>query len=148
MEKKFTPKIKSTALVTLFTLLFTLLLNSSFLFAQYCTPTHNSPASEHITRVVVDVVDNSSTGSVSIADYTAQIANIGLGCTNAIQVDIQNTWAGTVDLRVYIDWNDNDNFTDANEIAVIESATVAGGASHTFNSTISVPITASTGTIE
>lgn len=97
-------------------------------FAQfplpYCGPMTFTSNVEPITLVDFAGINNSSSalvgqdnGTTIIAheDYTAIIGNVTAGSTYPITLKGNTDGAFTTRLRVYIDWNQNNDFTDAGE---------------------------------
>lgn len=84
---------------------------------NYCASNGNSIADEYISRVQLGSIDNSSGASSSgYANFTAQSTNLAKGSSNTITVT--PTWTGTVyneGYSVFIDYNQDGDFTDAGE---------------------------------
>jgi hypothetical protein len=105
-----------------------LLMASSMVFAQfpapYCGPLTFTTNVEPITLVNFAGINNSTSalvgpdnGTTIVAheDFTAMIGNVTAG--NSYQITLKGNTDGnfTTKLRVYIDWNQNNNFTDLGE---------------------------------
>jgi|GEM_PF-5102757 len=100
----------------------------SNLNAAYCTAS-GSNQFVHITRVAIGDIDN-STGGTSYSDYTAQSTSVTQGDTGvSITISCNQTYAYS-DLGVWIDWNQNEDFTDAGERMVCSGDCTGNG---TFN---------------
>lgn len=110
---------------------------------NYCASKGNSVADEWIQRVVFGSINNTSGSNGGYRDYTNLSTTVSKGSSQTIT--IYPAWAGTIyneAYTVFIDWNRDGDFNDANETVFSRSATNASSVS----GTISVPSTASTGT--
>ncbi|WP_374442625.1 M4 family metallopeptidase [Epilithonimonas sp.] len=91
---------------------------------EYCTSQSTNTADERIKRVVFNTIDNSSTGTTGYEDFTSISTQITEG--NTYPISITPAWASTnysEGYAVYIDWNADGDFNDANEKALTISAT-------------------------
>lgn len=91
---------------------------------EYCNSAGNSTNDEKIKRVVFGTIDNTSTGSVGYEDFT----NLSTEVTESktYQISITPVWTGTVyneGYTVFIDWNADGDFDDANEKAFTQAST-------------------------
>ncbi len=97
-------------------------------FAQfplpYCGPMTFTSNVEPITLVNFAGINNTSSALVGAAngttiiaheDYTAIIGNVTAGSTYPITLKGNTDGGFTTNLRVYIDWNQNNDFTDSGE---------------------------------
>lgn len=139
------------------TLLFTLLVSFSG-FAQfplpYCPQTFTSNV-EPITLVNFAGINNTSsalvgqdngTTIIALEDYTAIIGNVTAGSSYPITLKGNTDGGFTTYLRVYVDWNQNNDFTDAGEsydVGTIVNSTGADAVQLVGN--IAVPPSALTG---
>lgn len=82
---------------------------------------------------------NNPTGSSGYGDYTAQSTNLSLSSTNSIIVT-NSSGDGLINLSIWIDWNQDGDFTDTDEEILCG---IDNGGAGTF--TINVPTTASLG---
>ena len=108
----------------------------------YCTSQGNSIADEYIGRVQIGTINNVSGGVTGYEDYTSISTNLTKG--SSATITITPTWTGTTyseGYAVFIDYNQNGDFTDSGEtvwsLAPTSSTPVTG--------TFTVPTTASTG---
>ena len=85
----------------------------SNLNAAYCAAS-GSNQFVHITRVAIGTIDN-STGGTSYSDFTAQSTSVTQGETNVSITTACNYSFGFTDLGVWIDWNQDEDFADADE---------------------------------
>ncbi|PIY10819.1 MAG: hypothetical protein COZ18_05320 [Flexibacter sp. CG_4_10_14_3_um_filter_32_15] len=111
--------------------------------SNYCASKGNSVADEWIQRVTFGSINNTSGSNGGYKDYTNLSTTVSKGSNQTIT--IYPAWSRTVyneAYRVFIDWNRDGDFNDANETVFSRSATNATSVS----GTISVPATASTGT--
>ncbi|TNE79217.1 MAG: DUF5011 domain-containing protein [Bacteroidetes bacterium] len=111
---------------------------------DYCTPNSGLLSAEiGISHVSLAGINQFSTiGEKAYTDYTenGQVAQLGLGEQYSIEI-ARNATNQTATRKVWIDWNQDGDFTDANELVSSEIAanTLA------FTSTIQVPTTAALG---
>jgi len=103
---------------------------------EYCTSAGTSTADEKIKRVVFGTIDNTSTGTAGYEDFTPISTNV----TESVSypISITPTWTSTVyneAYTVFIDWNADGDFDDANEKAF----TQAGTKNTPVTGTITVP---------
>ncbi len=112
----------------------------------YCATTYTNQTDDWISNVSFNTIDNSSGTEEpdGYADYTAQITIVDPGSSHTVSVDVvvngpwvQNTW-------VWIDWNQNCNFTDLGEaIDLGETPGISG--TFTLSSSITIPADALAG---
>ncbi len=105
---------------------------------SYCPSSGSSASPVAIGRVTIANLDNSS-GKNTYSDFTNLTANMSGGQTYSITITTDSTFWDTY-TRVYIDYNLDGDFNDANEIAFqdfIDNGTITG--------TITVPATAENG---
>lgn len=108
----------------------------------YCASQGNSVADELIARVQFAGIDNSSTGGTGYTNFTAISGNVVRGTGYSISVTPQ--WTGSKyneGYAVYIDWNQDGDFSDSGETAWTRSATQTTP----VTGTITVPATAALG---
>jgi len=103
----------------------------------YCTA--SGGCDEYISRIQFNTIDNSS-GCSQYADYTSIVTELEIGETYVLTVTNPNPYSSD-QVGVWIDWNQNEVFTDAGEFFTAQSS--GGGAS--FTSSILVPETATSG---
>ncbi len=86
--------------------------------APYCNVTFSN-AVEPITRVTFAGIDNQSpaavNGSPALEDFTAIVGNVTQGDTLPISVKGNTAGSFTTKIRVYFDWNQDGDFSDAGE---------------------------------
>lgn len=102
----------------------------------YCAASANITTAEHITRVKVGSIDNTS-ASGGYGNYTNQTTNMIPGQSYPMTVTPSVSWA-TSKLSVWVDWNRDGDFEDSGE------ATVANG-SGPYQLNLSVPLGATVG---
>ncbi|QBZ98413.1 T9SS type A sorting domain-containing protein [Flavobacterium sangjuense] len=92
--------------------------------APYCGPMTFTSAVEPITLVNFAGINNSSSATVGASngttifaheDYTAIVGNVTAGSAYPITLKGNTDGAFTTKLRVFIDWNQNNVFTDSGE---------------------------------
>ncbi|MBD81104.1 MAG: hypothetical protein CL840_19455 [Crocinitomicaceae bacterium] len=110
--------------------------------AQYCTPTHSSTW-DGITKVTSTGsainINKSTTASATHKNYTST-DSISTGPGRTINLSISHYRA----LAVWVDWNDDGDFTDTGEQMYRDVTNVGGG---TTNLSFTVPVTTSTGSL-
>lgn len=109
--------------------LFLLCLTTLNTYSQYCASNGNSTADEYIGRVQLNSIDNSSgpgTTSTGYSNFTSISTDLTRGLNYTIT--ITPTWTGTTyreAYRVWIDYNQDGDFTDAGEQVVSIARTTA-----------------------
>jgi len=138
--KKTTQNLLSYVIAILF---LTLLSNVSY--AQYCASNGNSTTDEYIGRVQLNTIDNSSgagTTSTGYSNFTA--ISTTLDTSTGYTITITPTWTGTTyseGYSVWIDYNQDNDFTDAGEQVFSNAASASTPVSGTFT----VPASATAG---
>ncbi|MFT3793688.1 reprolysin-like metallopeptidase [Flavobacterium sp.] len=108
----------------------------------YCTSAATNTNDERIGRVVFGTINNPSTGTAGYENFTALSTNVTRGTSNTIT--ITPTWTGTVyseGYAVFIDYNQDGDFTDSGETVYTRSATTTTPVSGSFT----IPATAALG---
>ncbi len=107
----------------------------------YCASNGNNTNDEYIQRVQIGSINNATGASAGgYGDYTNLSTNLSSNNT----ITITPRWTGTVyaeGYAVFVDWNRDGDFNDANELAYSRSATTATPISGSFT----VPTGASSG---
>jgi len=109
---------------------------------SYCTSQGNNTNDERIGKVVFGTISNTSTGTAGYENFTAQSTNALLG--TAYSITITPTWTGTVyaeGYAVWIDYNQDGDFTDAGETVWTKTAATTTPVS----GSITIPATATLG---
>ncbi|MFM7511503.1 MAG: GEVED domain-containing protein [Bacteroidota bacterium] len=109
------------------------LVNLSPSSACYCAAGATSTSFEKISNVTFGTINNNSTSTAGYENFLTQSTNVIAGQTLPISVSISNAFASD-EVRVWIDFNQDGDFTDAGE-AVYTSARGVGP--HVGNITIS-----------
>ncbi len=99
----------------------------------YCTAGATSTSFEKISNVTFGTINNNSTSTAGYENFLTQSTNVIAGQTLPISVSISNAFSSD-EVRVWIDFNQDGDFTDAGE-AVYTSARGVGP--HVGNITIS-----------
>ncbi|KAF0196253.1 MAG: Uncharacterized protein FD166_2555 [Bacteroidetes bacterium] len=111
-------------------------------FTGYCIPAPTSVDGSGITRVVFSTVNNPSGDETGhYGNYTALVGNVGQGMT--IPVDITFATGYTYDTKIWIDWNDDLDFTDSGEEVFFGTSLSTNPT--TLNATFVVPVSATLG---
>ncbi len=101
---------------------------------NYCASNGNSIADEFISRVQIGSINNSSSANSSgYADFTSISTDLGQG--DATTITITPTWTGTTyneGYSVWIDYNQDGDFTDSGEQVWTQSATSSTPVSGSF----------------
>jgi len=107
----------------------------------YCASNGNNTSDEYIQRVQLGSINNASGASAGgYGDYTSLSTNLASSNT----ITITPAWTGTVyaeGYAVWIDWNRDGDFGDANELVFSNAATTATSVSGSFG----IPAGASAG---
>ncbi|MFD2563756.1 fibronectin type III domain-containing protein [Aquimarina rubra] len=110
---------------------------------NYCASNGNSTADEYIGNVQLGTINNASgAGSGGYTDFTSISTSIAKG--DSYTITVTPTWTGTVyseGYSVWIDYNQNGDFTDAGEQVWTQAATQTTPVSGTFT----VPASATNG---
>ena len=109
---------------------------------QYCDSQGNSANDEYISNVKVGSINNAS-GAQLYSDFTSVSTNLTKGSSNTIT--ITPAWTGSAyseGYAVWIDYNNDGDFTDSGEQVFSKAASSATVASGSFT----VPTSATTGT--
>jgi hypothetical protein len=99
----------------------------------YCASKGNSVADEWINRVVLGSINNTSGANAGYKDYTALSTSLVKGSTYSITV--YPAWSGSVyseGYAVWIDFNNDGDFTDAGETVFTKAASTATSAVGSF----------------
>ncbi len=99
----------------------------------YCSASGGSD--EYITGVEFGSISNLGTGADNYTDYSAMSTDVDAGNTYPMTITIGSVYAAD-DIGVWIDWNQDDDFEDANENPVCVAEIGLGG---TYNYSINVP---------
>lgn len=109
----------------------------------YCASNGNNVSDEYIGRVQFGSIDNASGDGNGYSDFTSQTATVAKG--SSTNITITPTWTGTVyseGYSVWIDFNQDGDFTDAGEQVFSQNATQTTPVSGTIN----IPSSALSGT--
>lgn len=102
----------------------------------YCASSGNSTSDEKIKRVQIGTIDNASTSSAGYEDFSYLSTEVKKGST--YDITITPDWSGTIyneGYAVYVDWNNDGDFSDAGETAF----TKAASKTNPVTGTITVP---------
>ncbi len=91
-----------------------LLVNVNTPSACYCAAGATALIDEKISRVRFNTIDNASTSTAGYENFTTISTDVVQGAVIPMTVDISNFFAGDL-VRVWIDLNQNGNFTDPGE---------------------------------
>lgn len=114
---------------------------------SYCSSTFTNTTDDWISNVSLGAINNSSGqgGASSYEDFTTSSTDLDIGSTYTVSVDVtvngnwlQQTW-------VWIDWNQNCDFTDPGESFDL-GVTPGTAGTHTLSTSITVPAGALLGT--
>lgn len=83
----------------------------------YCSASATGCCYNYIENVQMGSINNPNNSSSSYADYSSQITTVIIGSSYSIAITSQ---ADTVNnyCRVFVDWNQDGDFTDANELVL------------------------------
>ncbi|MCZ7556665.1 MAG: T9SS type A sorting domain-containing protein [Bacteroidia bacterium] len=138
-----TPNLRSiTALLGSVAVLFLVLTSSAS--AQYCTAgsTYCGGGDEQISNVTVAGINNNSgCGTGGYSDYTATVTPGAMTAGSSYPISVTNLYAYTGDqVNVWVDWNNNNVFTDAGEAFLLSTTNNA-----LFTGNITCPVGTLTG---
>lgn len=117
-------------------------LTTSSATVTYCASQGNNTSDEYINRVRFNTIDNTSGNNGGYADYTSVSTFVETG--SSYTITINPTWTGTVyreAYNVWIDFNQDGDFTDAGEAVYTRNRTTASQVS----GTVAIPTSALTG---
>ncbi|MGH2667307.1 reprolysin-like metallopeptidase [Flavobacterium sp.] len=106
---------------------------TSVVTITYCASQGNSVADELIGRVQIGTINNASTGGTGYTNFTAISTNLTKGASTTITVT--PTWTGSAyaeGYAVFIDYNQDGDFTDAGELVWSKAAATTTPATGTF----------------
>jgi len=109
--------------------------------ANYCASASTNVNDEYISRVQLNTIDNTSAGQF-YSDFTA--VSTDLEKSTQYTITITPTWPGTVydeGYAVWVDYNQNGDFTDAGELVFSKAASKTTPVSGSFT----IPSTATDG---
>ncbi len=106
-------------------------ITSSKGYRDYCSA--SGGGDEYISGVVFQEINNTGTGASGYSDYTDQVAGIDAGNTYTLTVTNGKPY-GLDDWGVWIDWNQDGDFDDANENVVCVSS--EGGSNVSWDITV------------
>lgn len=92
----------------------------------YCASQGNNVSDEFINRVQLGSIDNTSGSNGGYADFTSQSTSLATG--SSYTVTVTPTWTGTLyneGYSVWIDYNQDGDFSDAGEQVATQSPTQA-----------------------
>lgn len=108
----------------------------------YCASKGNSTSDEKIGKVVFGTISNTSTGTAGYENFTSLVTNVNKGSTYTIMITPK--WTSTTyneGYAVFIDYNQDGDFTDAGEKVYSKAASKTNPVS----GSITIPATALTG---
>lgn len=106
--------------------------------ANYCGADH-STENEAITLVSLGTI-NKTSGWASNNDFTSESTDLEIGSSYPMTVDCNYTWASGSGCGIWIDWNRDGDFGDADEVVYTISL-----ATDPYTTTVTVPAHASSG---
>ncbi len=115
-------------------------------YSQYCTSNGNTSYQTSTTRVVFNTIDNSTGKPAAYSDYTGISTSVNAGSAYSLSIQLNTDGNYTVYSKVWIDWNQDNDFDDAGEEYDLGSATnVSNGATSNSPLSVTVPATAVAG---
>lgn len=104
----------------------TVVSNSVQITIAYCLP-NPLPSSEyeHITNVTVGTDINNTTGGSNYAFYPTPVANLSIGEPTEVSITIANGYLSD-NVFLFIDWNQDKDFSDANEVITLNYTAASG----------------------
>lgn len=111
-------------------------------YTGYCIPAPSSVDGNGITNVTMGSINNTTgTEAGNYGDYSAMVTNAVQGANLGIDITLETGY--TYDLWVWVDWNDDLDFTDPGEEFFLGTSTANNPT--TFNGSILVPSGATLG---
>ncbi|RKR81688.1 putative secreted protein (Por secretion system target) [Mucilaginibacter gracilis] len=112
----------------------------------YCASGPSSSADSRINNFTLSNINNTpAPGCTTYSDYTSLTATLEQGKTYPLSLTVGTCGANFNKIaKVFIDWNENGNFTDAGEL--VATSGVINGVG-TFNTNITVPATVVPGNV-
>jgi hypothetical protein len=130
-----------------------IVMSSSSLLAQYCTPpSYLDGPWTAISNVTCNGINHDTGNSEGYADYSSsEVATVAQG--ESVNFDFEHyydpslvsSFDGAVELRVWIDWNQDEDFDDAGETVISTQVDYGGSAYTTSAHSFSVPSGAALG---
>ena len=112
----------------------------------YCDSYGETSYDDGVTLVSFNTINNSSGKPSGYSDYTSQSTDVGLGNSYDLTVNLNTDGDYTEYAAVWIDWNQNGDFTDSGEEYDLGSVTdTDDGATSNSPLSITVPATATLG---
>ena len=116
----------------------------------YCNSAASSSAGTRIDQVIIDNDSNSVTnppGCTTYTDYSGKTIRLQASRAASFSIQLSSCDASTAQrvVKVYIDYNNNGNFTDSGELVLV-SPVLPGGTTTWSAGTISLPAGLITGT--
>lgn len=112
------------------------------LYTGYCTPAPSSVDGLGITNVTVGTINNNSGAETgNYGNYAAMSTDIAINST--VNVAIRYETGYTYDTKIWVDWNDDLDFTDAGEN--VYTGTSLDDDPTTLNASFTVPVGVATG---
>ncbi len=106
----------------------------------YCASAATSSAGTRIDQVTISNINNTNpTGCTVYTDYTSKTINLQSSQLFPFTIKLSSCDGSTAQkvVKIFIDYNNNNNFTDPGETVAVSS--VLSGGSVTYSGTISVP---------
>jgi len=100
---------------------------------EYCASQGTNVSDEYISRVQLNTINNPSGSGNGYSDFTNISTDLTAG--DSYSITVTPTWTGTVyaeGYAVWIDYNNDGDFTDAGELAWSQSPTTASPVSGSF----------------
>tara|TARA_R110001583_G_scaffold58812_1_gene175107 strand:- start:3987 stop:6374 length:2388 start_codon:yes stop_codon:yes gene_type:complete len=112
----------------------------------YCDSNGNETWETSITLVIFNSINNPSLKPSGYSDYTSESADLMIGSTHDLTVNLNTDGNYTIYSMVWVDWNQDFDFDDSGEAFDLGSASnVSDGATNSSPYSISVPVFATLG---
>ncbi|MBM3403545.1 MAG: PKD domain-containing protein [Bacteroidetes bacterium] len=109
---------------------------------SYCSSTSNNATEEWIGNVTFNTINNTTTGTAGYENFTTISTDVSQGVLYNLSVTCDQTATFTENCWAFIDWNQDCDFTDANESFDLGQVIGPG----TMSLDITIPTEALTGT--
>jgi len=114
----------------------------SFAQTSYCVPAPTSVDNLGIINVNIGSINNASVAEPTrYGDYSSQIANVGQGVAQPFSITFSTGF--TYDTKIWVDWNNDFDFTDEGEQVYYGTSTATRPS--VLSGTFTVPVTATLG---
>jgi len=114
--------------------------NQVLSYKMYCPSSGNLSYSTSVTNVTFNTINNTTAKPAAYNNYTATSTTVNVGSSYNLNLKLNTAGNYTVYAKVWVDWNNNGNFSDAGEEYDLGSVTNnANGATSLSPKNITIP---------